>query len=184
MHRISPFHNAPHKPVSQCTAVLDTSSTPTTRHTPRFGIQFCGGGYHSRNSRSSMHAVAAGLLVKWCLTGPHRVLPGFHRQAGQEWASRCSRRRTRLSLAPIGCTLVAPPLALCSSLSEISDGQPERGNRLSVNSQIHRRAKHGPKSDSKGRAFMLWIIVRIAALITARERLGGTKASERPRGNV
>jgi hypothetical protein len=36
-----------HKPVSQCTAVLDTSSTPTTRHTPRFGIQFCGGGYHS-----------------------------------------------------------------------------------------------------------------------------------------
>jgi hypothetical protein len=36
-----------HKPVSQCTAVLDTSSTPTKRHTPRFGIQFCGGGYHS-----------------------------------------------------------------------------------------------------------------------------------------
>jgi hypothetical protein len=32
-----------------------------------------------------MHAVAAGLLVKWCLTGLHRVLPGFHRQAGQEW---------------------------------------------------------------------------------------------------
>jgi hypothetical protein len=45
--------------------------------------------------------------------------------------------RTRLSLAPVGCTLVAPPLALCSSLSEISDGQLERCNRLSVNSQIH-----------------------------------------------
>ena len=132
-----------YKPVSQCTAALDTSSTPTTRHTPRFGIQFCGGGYHSwtedeiaqfekRHTR-----VAAGLLVKWCLTGLHRVLPGFRRQAGPEWASRCSRRRTRLSLAPIRCTLVAPPWPFCSSLSEISDGQPERCNRLSVNSQIH-----------------------------------------------
>jgi hypothetical protein len=30
--------------------------------------------------------------------------------------SRCSRRRTRLSLAPIGCTLVAPPLALLQFL--------------------------------------------------------------------
>jgi rare lipoprotein A len=155
-----------YKPVSQCTAALDRSSTPTRRHTPRSASNFAVAGIiarrktRSRNSTSGMHAVAAGLLVKWSLTGLHRVLPGFHRQAGQEWASRCSRRRTRLSLAP-RCTLVAPPLALCSSLSEISDGQPERCNRLSVNSQIH---LYGPIRKD---AFMLWITVRIAALITA-----------------
>jgi hypothetical protein len=110
----SPFHNAPRFWIRV--------AHPPRGTRPASGSNFAVAGIiagrktRSRNSRSGMHAVAAGLLVKWCLTGLHRVLPGFHRQAGQEWASRCSRRRTRLSLAPIGCTLVAPPSALLQFL--------------------------------------------------------------------
>jgi len=70
-------------------------------------------------------------------TGKSVAADGGRCELEAQAGSRCGRRRTRLSLAPTGCTLVAPPLALCSSLSEISDGQPERCNRLSVNSQIH-----------------------------------------------